>query len=559
MKRNILLLFTCILAHAAIAQKDKSYAFWIEFNTKDTGTQVLSKPEALFTEKCIDRRYKYKIPFDYYDIPVSSSNKEKLTGKGYKILAQSRWLNAVTIKATYKEVADSLKGWKFIKQVVYLGELDLKDSVTKQRDLSEMISMLEAKFDDIKKKKKDTLWYGKASAQNLMLNIQVLHNRGFDGTGIDIAVIDAGFKNARFLPHFKHLFDSARILGTWDFVAAEENVFDDDDHGLSVFSCIGAKKPFEYVGTATQANFWLLRTEQAATEQLLEEALWVQAVEFADSVGVDIINSSLGYNLFDDKSMNHKQKELNGQTAIISRGASIASSRGLLIVNSAGNEGDNKWRQIGFPADANGILTVGSVDQKLNHSLFSSIGPSADKRIKPDVVAMGENTYVVSGSGTVHQGNGTSYSSPIMAGVTACLLQSNIEATPEQMIKALQLSSHQYYIPDKFEGYGLPDAALADTILKSMVNMYTGDKCLDARWLKDKNAHLVVYVKQPQKIKILVSDELGTFSYELFEKIKSPGVNRFPVKKTAKLPDGVYEIKVMFNGGVNSFKIIKSK
>lgn len=557
--RKFLQLFLLFAVTNASAQKGKKYAFWVEFNTKDTAQQILSKPELLFTEKCIDRRYKHKIPFDYFDIPVSRLHTEKITAKGYEILSQSRWLNAVTIKSSYKEVADSLKGWKFIKQVVYLGELDIKDSVARQRDLSEMISMLEAKFDDIKKKKKDTLWYGKASAQNLMLNIQSLHQKGYDGTGIDVAVIDAGFKNARFLPHFKHLFDSARMLGTWDFVSGEENVFDDDDHGLSVFSCIGASKPYEYVGTAPQANYWLLRTEQAATEQLLEEALWVQAVEFADSVGADIVNSSLGYNLFDDKSMNHKQKELNGQTAIISRAASIASSRGLLIVSSAGNEGDNKWRQIGFPADANGILTVGSVDQKLNHSLFSSIGPSADKRIKPDVVAMGENTYVVSGSGTVHQGNGTSYSSPIMAGVAACLLQANITVTPDLIIKALQLSAHQYFSPDKFEGYGLPDAALADTILKAMTAIQWGDQCLDARWLKDKNLHMVVYVKQPQKVKMMVSDEFGKYAYEVVEKIKSPGVYRFPLKKTAKLPDGVYEIKVLFAGGVNSFKIIKSK
>lgn len=555
---RICLLMLWLLGATVVNAKDSTaYAFWVEFKTKDTSGQLLSKPELLFTQKAVDRRYKHKIAFDEYDLPVSINYMQQVKERGFDIITHSRWLNAVTIKSSHMAVADSLKGLAFISRIIYLGQMHQEQHQEEKRDLSEMISILESKFDDLKQRVKDTSYYGKSSVQNRMLKTEWLHQKGYDGTGIDIAVIDAGFKNAQASPFFKHLFDSSRILGTYDFVSGNENVFDDDDHGLSVFSCMGAKKPYEYVGTAPQANYWLLRTEQSQTEQLLEEALWVEAIEFADSVGVDIVNSSLGYNLFDDHSMNHKLKELNGKTAIISRAASIAASRGVLLVNSAGNEGDNKWQRIGFPADAKGILTVGSVDQKGLHSMFSSIGPSADKRIKPDVVAMGENTYVVSGSGNVHQSNGTSYASPIMAGLAACLLQSNYEALPDQVIQALQLSSHQYYAPDKFEGFGIPDAALADTMLKCMTTFNMAEKCLDARWLKDDQAHLTLYIKQPQKMQISITDEVGAVVLQTTQKINTTGMVRLPIRKSNKLPPGIYEIKVVITPNAFSFRANK--
>lgn len=557
--RFLVLLFIIISSAPLFAQTsapNELYAYWITFKDKDSNLHMLHKPQLFLGNRAISRRNKYDIAVDATDLPVDQHHRKYFLDRDYAIYSMSRWLNAITILSKYKNLPDSIGKLPFIKECIYLGKINEASIFRKEQDIKDLLSNLEMRTESLRKKSIDTSYYGKAFLQNEILNISPLHQLGYKGKGIHIAVIDAGFKNIPAVSFFRHIMDSGQLLGSYDFVDKQFNVFDDDDHGGAVFSCMAAQKPYEYVGISPLASYWLLRSENPTTEQLLEEALWTEAAEFADSVGVDVINSSLGYYAFDEKQMNHKSKQLDGKSTIISRAASIASSKGILIINSAGNEGDTKWKQIAFPADANGVLTVGSVDRNKNHSSFSSIGPSADNRIKPDVVAMGQEAYLVSSSGNLYQGNGTSYASPMVAAGAACLLQASKESNPASIISAIRLSAHQYFRPDKLLGYGIPDFFLAYRML--LAQQIKADDCLDMRWLDDKQLHLTIYAAQPQKIIIAFYDEVGNQIMTLTEKIKQTGISRFSLRKAQQLPKGVYEARINLLNGGQRFRISKT-
>jgi subtilisin family serine protease len=248
------------------------------------------------------------------------------------------------------------------------------------------------------------------------------------------------------------------ILGSRDFVATgRHQLFDELDHGTSVLSCIAMKEPYLMVGTAPDASFWLLRSEDSYSESLVEEDYWAAAVEFADSVGADIISSSLGYYEFDDKSTSHQYKELNGRTALISCSSSLLAGKGIVHVNSAGNAGRGTWKKIGFPADAIDMLTVGAADSSKKNTVFSSLGPAADGRVKPDVMAMGLNTAVVKGNGRLGKANGTSFSCPVTAGMVACLWQALPQKTAKEIIEIVRQNGDNYTTPDNVFGYGFPN------------------------------------------------------------------------------------------------------
>lgn len=557
--RFLVLLFITGFSAALFAQAPGStelYAYWIAFKHKDSSLHMLHEPHLFLGDRAISRRKRFGIPVDMLDLPVDRQHKKYFLERGYAIYSSSKWLNSITILSKGKTLPDNITKLSFIKEVTYLGKINEASIYRNEQDIKDLLSNLEMRTENLRKKSIDTSYYGKAFLQNEMINASPLHQLGFKGNGVHIAIIDAGFKNIPAVPFFRHILDSGLLLGSYDFVDRQYNVFDDDDHGGAVLSCMAAYKPFEYVGISPHASYWLLRSENAATEQLLEEALWAEAAEFADSAGVDVINSSLGYYAFDDKKMNHKSRQLDGKTTIISRAASIAATKGILMINSAGNEGDTKWKQIAFPADVSGVLTVGSVDRNKIHSVFSSIGPSADNRIKPDVVAMGQEAYLISSSGYIYQGNGTSYASPMIAAGAACLLQASKESSPATIISAIRLSAHQYYRPDKLVGYGIPDFFLAYRILLAQQSKV--DDCVDMRWLDDKQLHLTVYATQPQKITIVFYDEVGNQIMTLTEKIKQSGISRLYVKKAQQLSKGVYEVRVNLMNGSQRMMMSKT-
>jgi subtilisin family serine protease len=293
--------------------------------------------------------------------------------------------------------------------------------------------------------------------QNEILGVDLMHEAGFRGEGILIGVFDGGFMNVDALPYFAHIFDNDRIIYTYDYVRNDDYVYDFDRHGTEVLSTIGAFQDNQLIGTAYNANFILCITEEVVSEYRVEEYNWLFAVEAADSVGVDIINSSLGYNIFSDPAMNYRYEDVDGKTAIISIASSIAAQKGILIVSSAGNEGNKGWKYITAPADAEGSLAVGAVNSSLAVSSFSSVGPTADGRIKPDVVALGTSTVVGKIDGSIGTNNGTSFSSPQIAGLAAGILQADRDLTVPQLLEKIRMSGTHASQPNNMIGHGIPN------------------------------------------------------------------------------------------------------
>jgi serine protease AprX len=458
-------LFTFV-SSAHSASKDSTYneyQYLILF--KDKRFNYLDNKDAnlyLSTES-LARRKRLNIAIDSLDYPVSSLYIDNIAKEGVNVRYATKWLNGIVVGVTDKEMANRQKMKFYVEKVVYLGIIERV--VLKKEGLSDtdIAPIIEERTKGILKQSINK-GYGESYTQNQMINTVKLHEMGLTGKGVNIALFDAGFFKADKLSTFEHLFKNDKIKFTLDIVDDEKDVFDDDDHGLHVFSCMAAYSPNKMIGTSPDANYYLFRTEIGAKEYLIEELNWIRAAEMADSMGIDIINSSLGYTTFDDVSMNHKHSDLDGKTTFISIGAAAATSRGILVVNSAGNDGNDKWKKIGVPADVETILSIGAVDSDLIIAPFSSFGPNAKGKIKPDVCAMGYYTTVASSYGSFYPGNGTSYSSPILCGGIACLYQASKSVSPANMINAVKMSSNRFSHPDSSYGYGVPDLYLALTI-----------------------------------------------------------------------------------------------
>ena len=358
-------------------------------------------------------------------------------------VTQSRWFNTVVLSVSDSNVVEAFKAYSFVDSVQWVWKGDTSMNLTKRVKQEHMYPV-------------DTplkLKYGYATDQIKMHRGDRLHAAGYQGDGLRIAVIDAGFKNVDQIG----AFDSLRLEGTRNFVTPTRSVFEEDDHGTKVLSCMAANVEGVMLGTAPNARYWLLKSEDPRSEYPVEEDYWVAAVEFADSVGVDVISSSLGYFQFDNEQLEYPKTALNGNTTLISRAATMASQRGILLFSSAGNEGNGDWRKITFPADAAQIVTVGAVTSNKKHSTFSSVGFTADQRVKPDVVAMGTSCCIINADGEVSYADGTSFSTPILAGLAVCLWQALPHLSNIEMIALIQGMGNQYKTPDHELGYGIPD------------------------------------------------------------------------------------------------------
>ena len=432
----------------------------VKLTDKAESPYSVDNPQAFLSQKAIDRRAKYNIPVTEQDIPVNQAYIDKLTEMGFIVHGKSKWLNCVWVECP-EEKLEELKALSFVDYNYQWRKKTDKPAAKEVKMKRPKVS--KDGLDDTMK-----LQYGRAENQTVMLNIQALHNLGFTGKGITIALLDAGFTKANSVPVFESMFQEGRVLHVADFVDDDYEVYDKGNHGMNVLSCIAANEPGAMIGTAPDINAVLLRTEDEDTEYIIEEFNWVEAAELADSIGVDMIHSSLGYHEFDDPSTSYKWEECNGDICISTIGADIAASKGIYVNVSAGNEGDEPWKHITAPADADSCMTVGAVDSKGKIAFFSSLGPSQDGRLKPDVCAKGHNTAVEGVSGHVSTSSGTSFSGPIMAGCAACLMQAHPKAHPIDIMNAIKLSGSNFKMPDYTYGYGIPDLGLAHKILEKM-------------------------------------------------------------------------------------------
>jgi len=458
MKRILLLSIIGLVSLPSFSQ-ERVFKYWVELTDKKDSPYSIDRPEEYLSPRAIARRKKQNITIVENDLPVNRNYIELIESEGAQILHSSKWFNAVTIQTTDEKAIDRIKALAFVKHTKLLYN---KIEVGGKRKVNTMLeSFLEGMAPDLPETDSK---YGFAFRQIEQLKGEQLHYADHRGEGMIIAVLDAGFYNMYRMETFDHLRKDGRLLGTWDFVDGDSLVYEDDMHGMNVLSCMAAYTEYEMIGTAPKASYWLIRTEDNWSENPIEEANWIAGAEMADSLGADLINSSLGYNTFDTKSMSHTHKDLNGKS-LASRAATMCAHKGMIVCNAAGNEGSSKWKKIGIPADADSIVTVGGIDKNFVHSDFSSFGPTADGRIKPTVCAMATATTVASSKNKFYPSQGTSFASPVMCGMIACLWQANPTKTNMEIIQAVMQSSDNYNTPDNTYGYGVPNFELANRIL----------------------------------------------------------------------------------------------
>jgi serine protease AprX len=458
MIKHLLLLITCVSVISAEAQN----RFVIKFTDKNNTPFSVSSPQDFLSQRAIDRRITQGISISSSDLPVDPSYIQQVAAiSGVTVLNHSKWFNSVTIEVTSPALLTTVNALPFVLNSVNVGRYNAhgpKHDKFRVKGPERLVTIPALRTTGFN--------YGAAQNQAEMININALHDLGFSGQGMIIAVLDGGFQDANTMSCFDSLFLQGRVLATWDFVANDANVFDDNWHGAAVLSTMAANIPGDMVGTAPHASYILLRSEDVSSEYIIEEYNWASAAEYADSAGADIINSSLGYTEFDDPSMNHTYADMDGNTAPGTIAADMAASKGILVVNSAGNEGNSSWQHIGCPADGDSVLAIGAVDATENYAVFSSQGPSADGRIKPNVAAQGAGTTVyIPGVTPSTQSSGTSFSGPIIAGSVACLWQSYPSKKNMDVIHAVEMSASQYSMPDAFLGYGIPDFGVASLVL----------------------------------------------------------------------------------------------
>lgn len=448
-----------LCSQISVAQVDKPSKFWVSFTDKDNSPYCVCRPTELLSARALERRAKAGIPLDAYDLPVNPTYVDALRQQGARIHLTSRWLNGAAVISD-GETAARLRKLPFVSDVAYAGP-DLP-----VRHLADARPAPRPKGRRPPAPVDRSNPFGYAALQLSMLGIPVLHHAGHRGEGIWIAVLDGGFTGVDTLPFFDSIALSARLIQGRDLVERDDHVFEGSGHGTAVLSAMAANVPGYLVGSAPDASYFLFKTEDTGGEFPIEACNWVAGAEYADSLGVDILNASLGYTSFNDTTLSYRYADMDGRTTIGSRGATIAASRGMIVCNSAGNNGADAWMHIGAPADAPGVVAVGAVDPSGERSGFSSVGPSADGRMKPDLVAPG-GQVVVAGSKAYDLGisSGTSLASPLLAGGLAALWSAFPEKTAREILQAVFESADQYDVPDNERGYGMPDLGQAWTRL----------------------------------------------------------------------------------------------
>ena len=444
MRKRLLILSTLVLLAAGASAQQDTLKYRISLRDKAATAYSLERPEQFLSQKAIERRRKQNLAIDSTDLPVCRKYVDEIRRQGINVIVTGKWENFVTVSCNDSALIDRIAALPFVRTAEKVW--------TAPKTKGEMMSATRDSVVNTPKIYTDSI-YGPAITQIQLSNGDKLHDAGFKGQGMTIAVIDAGFHNLDKITAMQNI----RVLGTKDFVNPQADLFAESSHGMSVLSCIGMNRPGIMTGTAPEASFWLLRSEDEYSENLVEQDYWAAAVEFADSVGVDVINTSLGYYAFDDKSKNYKYRDLDGHHALMSRQASRIADKGMVLVCSAGNSGMGSWKKITPPGDAENVLTVGAVNKRALLAPFSSIGNTADNRIKPDVVAVGEGSDVIRTDGNQGKANGTSFSSPIMCGMVACLWQACPKLTAKELIELVRSSGDRADCPDNIYGYGVPD------------------------------------------------------------------------------------------------------
>ncbi len=543
----------------------------IQFRDKQNSPYLVSAPAVYLSQASINRRIRQHLIIDSTDLPVTPAYIDSLRSvAGVEVINQSKWLNQVLIRTTDSAALQRIRQFSFVKNAMAIALKALPGEEIIQEKFRETISPLPDRSELSQRQQTlratDTLAYGHMQAQIAIHNGQFLHNMNFTGRGMVIAVLDGGFFNYHINPAIDSVRLQNRILGTFDFVNNEVSVAEDYPHGLQCLSIMASNIPGVMVGSAPHANYYLFKSEDSNSEYPVEEQNWVVAAERADSAGADLISSSLGYSTFSDPAFNHEYAERNGHSTIVTIGANFAVKKGMIVMNSAGNSGndltDNKF--VSCPADGDSVVAVGAVDINGNIATFSSWGPNSDGQVKPDIVSVGQGTVLASNAGTPVAGNGTSYSNPNVAGLVACLWQAFPEFTNREIINAVQQSAHLYTNPDNRFGYGIPNFRKAYDMLLTERMLRTSATILGSDWIK------AFPVPFDQSLTLIVNEVIGGRAYiqlldasgrllETGELTGSAGQSRLmQFKKSISLPQGIYFIRYRDGGRKTTIKVVKA-
>ena len=538
------LLIIGVMSQAQVAP-DK---YWIQFTDKNNTPYSIERPEEFLSERSIQRRVKYGIALDEKDIPVNPSYVEAVKNTGATVLNPSKWLNGVTIETYDMSVLAAIEKLSFVKKVRGLYDEPLKQMLKRESHLNEI------NFENIERVDFSRNYYGSAYTQIELLNGVALHEMGYQGEGMWIGICDSGYDGADVHDVFQNMRDENRLIGTRDFVYKNGIVYSDDHHGTACLSLMAGYIPNTYVGTAPKASYFLCRTENINNENVIEEYNWVSAAEYMDSLGIDLITTSLGYIYFDDSQMTHDYSDFDGETCVITIGAEIASSRGILCVAAAGNEGDTQFPYIGAPGDGKNVMTVGGVKADGVKAGFSSIGPTYDGRIKPDVMSFGHAVTVASPGGGFYEGNGTSFATPSLAGMLACYWQAKREVPENKIRTIIKQSANNYATPNNEYGYGIPDFKKALDMLDLENCDIFDEKSLFSIFPNPSNGAVKMKLNCDEKVDIKVCDMMGNVIYSFDNHDGSMcDVDAY----LSNLNNGVYLINVISKNFNQTSKLIK--
>jgi subtilisin family serine protease len=512
--------------------------YMVFFKDKANTPFSISEQGQFLSARAIARRIHHNVTATEQDLPVDPDYILGVKNTGAQVFFQTRWMNGVLVQCNEDLVA-TIEGLSYVEKVEFVAPNPKLVPQGRRKNTNPSRSgRAQLVTDD----------------QLQMLDIDKMHADGYLGQGIVIAVLDAGFSGVDSAPAFQHLFNNNQIDLTvsQDFVYNSEDLFQYDDHGTFVFSTLAAFDPGSFTGSAHKATFQLYVTEESPTEYRVEEYNWLFAAERADSAGADIIQASLGYGDFDGTAMDYSKSQLNGSITIVSKAAQWAADRGMLIVCSAGNEGNNSWQTITSPADALDVLAVANVNREGERAASSSIGPSADQRIKPDVAALGTSTSVIQPNGGVGTVSGTSLAAPLVTGLVAGIWQRFPHLTNRELIDAVRKSASQASSPDNFLGYGIPSYTavvnyVANEEQKSLFAVFPNP--FDTLTIKPRN---------PDEVQSCTIELITDQGRSLFFREITFSWNQFQYETSLRdLPEGIYFLRILHKGKTFIHKLVK--
>jgi serine protease AprX len=514
------------------------YYYRVYFKDKGGNNINNTSLSNLVSQRAIERRKKTGIiQADFRDLPVWQGYLTQIKSAGLTLHCTSKWMNTALFRSLTLVDISSILDLPFVADVKIVKRPGAKSSFSNKLDFAE-------KADD----------FTAYDRPITMVNGYALHNSGFIGNNVLIAVLDGGFIDADRISSLGHLRNREGIKYTFDFVNKSEYVYNSSSHGTAVLSILAGKAGGYLAGTATGSDYLLLKTEDVGSEYPCEEDFWAAGAEFADSLGADIISSSVGYYNFDDPALNYKYSDLDGNTAFVTKAADIAASKGILVITSAGNERNKEWKRIIFPSDGDSVLSSAAVQGNNIISAFSSAGPASDGRIKPDISTMGVSVPLQTSTTSVTRGSGTSFSCPVLSGLAACLIQAVPEAGNFDIIEALRVSTDRFYSPDSLYGYGIPDMLVALNKLQEKFIKIPEDTPLAVP--NPTTGDFEIIFREPtSKLSIEIFSMNGTM---IFRKIIPEFAGRrIIVTELQNHDQGIYLIRSVTDSGTSVQKVIK--